>query len=274
MSFTSIDLVRKHLMGSRSEAKETSCLPITLTERDALTLPDMNIISSSEIVKWKYTIHPSIDGPLELIADKFVQLKDSHLVPGSIIVTLNDGLGTVYNEGKDYRIDYINGAIARRDDEAIPDHQEVYVYYEKYEVFERDTDYTIDYDNGTIARTGTSTIPDGATILIDYLVVRGGVEETLIDQAVVEANDIVLRSLAPEYSAVSTDQGLMTATTMLALSIVARSYAAETLLSNRASDAYSRSREWQNLSVLWENKAWKILGPFLDVHSLRSPVTQ
>ncbi|MBU1637305.1 hypothetical protein KKC97_06515, partial [bacterium] len=251
-----------------------AALPITLVGQTSFKLPDKNLQTASEIVKWKYTVHPCVDGPLELIAGKGIPIKDDHLVPGSAVVTLNDGLDTVYYEEKDYRIDYMHGMIFRLEHGAIPDQQFVYVYYEKYELFTLSSDYTIDYEDGYIARTQNSEIPDGATVLIDYTICKGGIEDELIDQAIIEAEDIILRSLAPEYDALSTDQGLETAATLLALSIVARGLAAGTLTSDRASDAYNRAREWQNLSAFWERKAWDAMGPFLDPCSLRSPVAQ
>ena len=274
MSFTSTTIVRKHLLGALVEARDVSVLPITLNEQSTFTLPDTNLLDSSDVIKWKITIHPSLDGPIELISDKSISLKDDHLVPATVVVTLSDGLDTIYLEERDYRIDYVKGAISRVVSGAIPNNQLVYVFYEKYEVFTRNQDYTIDYELGNISRTQNSLIPDGATVLIDYTVSKGGIEDVLIDQAIVEANDIVLRSLATEYDVSSTDQGLQTGTTLLSLSFVARTFAAETLTSNRSADAYNRAREWQRLSELWETKAWAALGPFLDPSQLRSPVAQ
>ena len=274
MSFTNVETVRKHLLGAVIEAKDVFALSITLNGEEDCLLPDRNISSNSEVVKWKYTVHPSVDGPIELISNKVIQLEDCHLVPGTVVVTLNDGLETVYFEDVDYRIDYIEGTIARFEHGSIPDHQLVYVYYEKFELFENDTDYTIDYGNGIIKRTQNSDIPDGATVLIDYSVEKGGIEDTAIDQVMIEVEDIILRSLAPEYNSSSTDQGIKTAETMLVLSIVASTFAAATLMSERSSDAYNRAREWQRLSELWERQAWTVLGPFLNPSALRSPVTQ
>jgi hypothetical protein len=274
MSFTSITVVRKHLLGALVAARDVNALPITLVGENELALPDINLVESSDVVKWKYTVHPCVDGPLALVGDKTIAIKDHHLVPGTAVVTIDDGLSTIYFEEKDFRIDYINGTIARLVSGTIPDNQPVYVYYEKYELFTRGSDYDIDYESGLIERLHNSAIPDSATVLIDYTVSKGGITDDAIDQAIVEASDIVVRSLAPEYTSSSTDQGLKTGTTLLTLSIVAQAFAADVLSSNRASDAYTRSREWQNLSKLWETKAWETLGPFLDHSQLRSPVAQ
>jgi len=274
MSFTSVTVVRKHLLGALVEARDVIALPITLVGESELALPDINLIEYSDVVKWKYTVHPCIDGPIVLVSDKTITIKDDHLVPGTAVVTIDDGISTVYFEEKDFRLDYINGTITRIESGAIPDNQQVYVYYEKYELFTRGSDYDIDYERGFIERLHSSAIPDGATVLIDYTVSKGGITDDAIDQAIIEAVDIVVRSLAPEYNSSSTDQGLKTGTTLLTLSIVAQAFAADVLTSNRSSDAYNRSREWQNLSKLWEAKAWETLGPFLDHSQLRSPVAQ
>ena len=68
----------------------------------------------------------------------------------------------------------------------------------------------------------TAQSPDGAAVLVDYTVTAGCVEDDLVDQAITEAEDIILRSLAEEYNASSTNQGLKTGATELALSIICR----------------------------------------------------
>jgi hypothetical protein len=100
------------------------------------------------------------------------------------------------------------------------------------------------------------------------------VEDTLIDQAIIEAQDLILRNLAEGYDEYSSDQGITTGATQLALSIVARGLAADVLIINSAADAYHRSKEWQALSELWESTAWETLSPFLDAQAMNSPVVQ
>jgi hypothetical protein len=274
MSFTDRTTIRKHLISSVTPERSITGLPITLDGQESLALPDANLLEFSETVKLIKKIGPITDGPISMIGVKVLNLSYGKLVPDKVAVALSDSFSTVYVEEVDYRIDYNKGTIQRLASGSIPDSQPVYVYYEFYDTYTRTTDYTMDYDDGTIVRTAGSAIPDGATVLIDYTVPEGSLEDSMIELAIVEAEDIIVRCLSSEYSESSTDQGLETGASQLALSIIARSLGAEALIGNRSSDAPSRSREWQKLSEFWEAKGWETLAPFIDPNSVRSPVVQ
>jgi hypothetical protein len=274
MAFTDLATIRKHLLSSETEKHSVTDILIYLIGQSEYILPESNLIESRETVKWRTSNSPTSDGPLELIDERDVSLANSHLIPGTVVVALNASLTTIYVEEVDYQIDYENGLLRRLSSGSIPNHQLVYAYYEKWAIFTRGVDYSMDDGRGYIRRTQNSSIPDRAHVFIDYTVDEGSLEDAAIIQAIVEANDIVVRGLSSNHTAASTDQGLKSGTTQLALSIIARSIAAQCLTANRASDAYNRAKEWQALSTLWEKKAWQTLGPFLDPNQLHSPVAQ
>jgi len=274
MSYTSLSIVRAHLLNSDDDALSIQNLPITLTGQNDVALPHQHLVSNSETVKWDVQNLPGKDGPLTLSDYDKVQLSDGHLIRGSVVVTLGDTLSTVYTAETDYKVDYQSGFIHRLLSGAIPANQPVYVFYNCYAVFTGRTDYVLDCDRGTIHRTSNSAIPDGATVLIDYAVAAGSVTDALITQAIVEAEDLIVRSLATGYTAQSADQGLKTGATMLVLSFVARDMATEALARQPGSDAGTRAKEWQNLSALYEARAWETLRPYLERYPMHSPGKQ
>ena len=271
MAFTDLNTVKKHLLGSSFGLLEVRGYPVTLTGTDEAELLHHNLVEQSDTVKWDITIQPTRDAPVTLPGYDYSALSHEQVVPGTVVVTLTETLGTVYREEADYQVDYIHGQIRRVPGGMIPDGQPVVVYYNYYSTFERDTDYIIDWDGGTLRRTGGSAIPDGAQVLVDFDVTTGSVSDEMITQAIVEAEDRIVRALGAGYSSSSTDQGLVTGSTELVLAIVARDLAAESLARRETSDAAQRAREWQQVAELHETRAWEILRPFLEPYGLRSP---
>lgn len=274
MSFTSLGIIRTHLQKAVSTEQPVSGLSITLSGTDYTELPDRNLVPGSDTVKWLIDLAPVRETNVTLRDYDWTDLFYDHLVPNSVIVTLSPAFDMLYVEERDYKIDYENGRIRRVVGGLLPDNYTIMVYYYKYGVFVRDTDYTINSALGRVTRIAGGDIPDGATLLIDYALSAGTVEDNLIEQAITEAEDIIVRALSADYSESSTDQGLQTGATELVLAVVARDMTAETLARWAGSDADDRARQWRELSAYYEQKAWRTLAPFLDPHALRSPMVQ
>jgi hypothetical protein len=270
MSFTTLTLVKKHLAGSTYPPSNILNHPITLSGTNAVELPHHSLVENSESVKWQHDCYPESDGPITLRGREWADLAHQNISSESVVVSLDQSLDTVFIEEVDYQIDYVNGRICRVAGGVIPDPQPVYIFYDKYTLFARERDYTIDYSKGIIARTNDSSIPDGATILMDYSTGFGPALEDLITQAIIEAEDLVLRNLAPEFNSSSSDQGLQTGSTELVLSIISRDMANETLSLWRGTDGYQRAKEWRELSSVYEQRAYQTLAPFLLPHYMRS----
>lgn len=271
MPFTTLAIVRTHLQAADIGTLEVRDQPVTLHATDPTQLPHQNLAANSETVKWDTRINPTIDGPLTLRDFDWTNLSSGHLVAHSDAVLINLSLATVYVPEADYKLDIVNGRIRRMSGSAIPNLQDVLVCYNAYSLFERGTDYVVDGQQGTIRRTAGSAIPDGAEVIVDYHVEAGGVTDGLIEQAIIEAQDLIERALAPEYNGSSADQGLQTGATQLVLANVARDMAAAALLQRRETDANGRAKEWQNLSGLYETRAWQTLRPFLVPYQIHSP---
>lgn len=274
MAFTDLATVRKHLVASNLPASNVENQRITLNETAHVTLPHANIQLYSERVKRVASDIPTRETGLLLVDEKDVPLANKDLVRDSVAVASDIALDAIFTEEQDYRVDLSVGVIQRMASGSIPNVFPVVVWYEHYDVYSSSSDYVIDYAAGTIRRAVSSSIPDGGTVLIDYSVAEGWAEDSLINQAIIEAQDIIERALREGYDGTSTQQGLKTGATYMTLSIVSRGMAALMLTRNIGADANSRAREWQQLCEKWSEAAWNVLAPFVNPHSLRSIVVE
>src|SRR5512139_279971 len=269
MPFTSPTLIKAHLLTATFPQLVIRNHAVTFEGTTPVELPHHNLESASDVVKWDTNLEPYADHSATLKEEDFQNLEHTQLVPGTVLVTLSEALATVFVEELDYQVDYANGRIRRLASGSISDNQPVIVYYSFYTSFTRGDDYTIDSAAGILTRVDTGIIPDGAAVLVDYTVTGGTVEDDLIAQAILEAEDLILRFLSPEFNSGSTDQGLKTGATQLVLSVICRAQAIEALSRRATPDTPGRAKEWQQLSRFYENQAWETLAPFLLPMSVR-----
>lgn len=274
MSFTTVETIRKHLVAAALPEQQIENATVTLAGTDNSFLPHAHLVEESVRVKLPASEVPELDSTVLLVDENNESLGHKFLARGSVVVANDLALTQVFDEERDYRVDHQNGKLKRLASGDIPNSTPVAVWYDWYENFEQSADYIVNHSTGEIRRTTGSAIPDGATVLVDYTVMQGAAEDELIAQAITEAEDIIVRNLREGYSAVSSDQGLKTGANYLTLSIVARGMSALTLTRNVGSDAYSRAREWQQLSEKWFAAAWQVLAPFITPHSLRSTLAE
>ena len=274
MPFTTPALLRTHLLTATLPELVIENHPVTLIGTDPVELPHHNLVVDTVSVKWLADDTLSLESGVTLTDTDEIDLLFPLLVRGSVVVTLSEAVTTIYTEEVDYRIDYAKGRISRVDTGSVPNGQQVLVYYLYYTAFTSGTDYTLDHPAGILTRDDTGAIPDGANVLVDYTVTSGGVEDDLIVQSITEAEDIIVRFLSPDYNSSSTDQGLKTGATQLALSIICRAQAIEALSRRATTDIPGRAKEWQQLSRFYEQQAWDTLAPFLLPMHLRSTVRQ
>jgi len=270
MSWTNRTTVKTHLQDAQTDILHFEDEPITLNGTTAAPLLHRLLTEDSETVKWCILNAPVSDGPITLTGTDWSQLAHANIVPDSVVVALDETLSQMYVAEKDYIIDGEQGRIRRTSSSSIPSQTEVYVHYLYCALFQKTTDYVIDYDAGTIARAANGAIPDGATVLADYDVAAATTSDALIDQAIVEAEDKILAHLSSDYNPSSTDQGLKTGATELALALIAEAKAMEALANITLSNPNNRAAEWLNLAQKLETQAWRTLAPFLDPTARRS----
>jgi hypothetical protein len=271
MSFSNLAVVKTHLMNNVAHSQRIENLSVSFRESDEVVLPDHNLITDSDTVKWIAQLAPTAAGQMQFPATWWVNTGETQLVPNTVVIAQTESLQTVYVEEVDYQVDHAQGQIRRTPDSSIADNAPVYVYYLTYKLFERGSDYEINCGTGILTRNSGGRMPEGASVWVDYSVTAGSVTEDLIAACLVEADDLILRLLSANYNGSSTDQGLMTGETQLALALCARSMAAEVLGRVTSSDASGRAAQYLKLADTWEQQAWITLQPFLDPLALRSP---
>ena len=275
MSFTNIDLVKKHIREHALGTTNIENISCHLLGQTPFQLPHTNLLQNSEKVKGKEQTVP-IQEEVSFFSSDIVSLLHQELIEDTVVVATDSSLGKIYVENIDYSIDYDDGTITRSPDGSIPPGSEVVVWYLYFRIYAKDTDYHIDYDKGQITRTVSGAIEDGQRVLADYTAEFGLLSDEVIANAMVEANDKILKIIDPSYSN-SMDQSLVTAETYLAVSILCNIKALEVMTQtgaagNAGSVARSLSLAWSNMSSVYRERAFELLKKFRkDPGGLCSP---
>jgi hypothetical protein len=274
MAWTSLSVIKKHLQDSGIEIESIYNEIHTLDGTASVQLSHAYITVGSEKVKTINSATPYADGENKLSGTAWKSLDHAQIVPDTVVVASDTLLTTIYIEGVDYVMDYVQGKIKRDSGGAIPDEGTVYIWYQYYTVHTKTTDYTINEEAGTIARVNGGGIADGSQVWVDYGITAATVSDSLINQAITEAEGKILDRLSSDYSTSSTDQGLRTGSAELTLSIVAREMAAEAMRKYPSAKAAEVAKQWRILSARYEEQAWQTLGKFLVSSGLRSARVQ
>ncbi len=274
MSWTDLDTIRKHLSDAEVAATVIENEEHVLSGTDQVQLEHKSLATNSEEVKTIDLASPYSEGAKVLSGVNWVNLDHQDLVPDTVVVAGDQSLDTIYVEGTDYVVDYETGRIKRVAGTSIPDEGTVYVWYFYFTVHVRDTDYEIDYGGGKLNRIDGGTIADGATVYVDYTTSAGTVTDDLINEAITEAEDKILARLKDEYSASSTDQGLKTGATELALAIVCNAKGMDMMIKSPSDEADGAARQWRELSKRYERQAWRTLDRFLKARTWRGATSQ
>lgn len=271
MAFASLSCIKTHLLGSGFPPLEQRDSPCTLSGTDDFQLPHHNLLQNSVTVKWLMQALAHCDSGITLNGYDWSSLTRDLLLRQSAVVTLSDSLASIYIEERDFQLDTAAGRIRRVPGSQIPDGLTVMVFYQYYTRLSGESDYLIDTARGTIRRREGGALPDGASVSVDYTVSGADVTDELINAAISEAHDRIVRQLSAGYSTLSEDSGLRTGKTELVLAALARDRAADVLSRLLTSDAAGRAREWQSLATLYESRGWQTLRPFLDPYAQHSP---
>ncbi len=270
MSFTNIDLVKKHIREHHLGATQIENVNCHLLGETPFQLPHINILLDSERVKGKEQNVPTQEN-ISFSSSDTVFLSHQELIFDTVVVAKDSSLGEIYVENIDYSIDYDNGKITRIEDGSIPQGSEAVIWYLWFRIYTKDADYYIDYSKGQITSIASGVIEDGQGVLTDYTVEFGLLSDEVIKNAMVEANDKILKVIDPSYSN-STDQSLVTAETYLAVSILCNIKALEVMTQNPGSTAKSLSLAWSNMSSVYRERAFDLLKKFRkDPGGLCSP---
>jgi len=205
-------------------------------------------------------------------ASEQISLPNQELVYDSVVVADNSSMNTVYQENVDYTVDYDNGIVKRITTGSVPGGATVTAWYLYYCIYQRDLDYKINYTTAEITREPNGAIEEGQWVLVDYSVEYGFLNDDVIANAITEAADKVAKYIDEQYND-STDQGLVTAETYLAVSILCRIKAGEAASrSPRNSTARALAESWTVLANSYQLEAYRLLNRFVrKIGYLRSP---
>lgn len=260
MPFTDRELVKKHLVDFRVGQAEVKGFSVVLTGTDAVQLPHSGLVEASVVLKAGESSTPTMES--KTLVDDWVSLSQADLVPGSVLVANNTSVSTIYAENLDYTVDYTTGRLRRIDGGSVTSGSTVSIWYFYYRRYDSGDDYVVNVVAGQVRRAVGGVIEDGQTVLIDYTAGFGAVTEEAIDQAISEADEIVLRTVDQQYhDAIA--PGLVAAETHQAVAILCRVRAAAILTGSTATSAAAAvAKAWLLLSEQYTDSATRLLQPF------------
>lgn len=261
MPFANIDLVKKHLVQHQVGVTKREDILVQLTGNSAVKLPDNNISANSEKIKGKEQIVPTLE-TVSFASGDIIQLLHSDLIPETVVVAKDSSLGQVYTEHVDYHIDYDNGKITRLTTGSITAGSSVVSWYLYFRVYNQGTDYDFDYSKGEITRKSSGAIEEGQWVFVDYTTEFGILNDDLISNVIVEANAKVLEIIDSTYQN-STEQGLISGETYLAVSILCNVKALESMTLNLpGNQAKALASSWSDMANSYQKKAFEVLSKF------------
>ena len=274
MSWTDITTVKKHLMQSDVAIGTVENEEHTLWGTDAVQLHSAVITAASEKIKTIDLNQPYEESAKILNGTSWRSLSHAEITPGSIVVADDAIRSEVYIEGTDYVIDYDEGQIRRIAGGSIADGGTVYIWYIYFRIHTKDTDYTIDYTDGKLTRIAGGGIADGGIVYADYTSTASTVPDALITQAITEAEDKILARLADAFDGGSTDQGLKTGATELAISIICNAKSMDIMNRLHSNDSDDMAGQWRENSNRYDRQAWETLSRFLKTPGIRGARTK
>lgn len=270
MPYTTKEIVKKHILDHHIGSAIISSEAVQMAASEPTQLQKQIILASSETVKAKEQTIPVRETLSFSLSDE-VQLGHLNLISDSIIVASDSSLGQVFVENIDYHINYSQGTIQRLTLSAISNNFEVVIWYQFYRVYQRGIDYDINYQAGTIKRRSSGAIEAGQWVLVDYTAEYGSLDDASIENAIAEANEQI-NSFIDEVYRESSDRGLVMAETYLAVSIICRIKAMESLSPARAKASGNDAQSWAAISDMYRKESFNILSRFAAaINSFKSP---
>jgi hypothetical protein len=251
MPWTSLAIVKKHLQSSLVPPPDVFDEEVILVGTDDSQLLNTNIDVASESLKILQVLDDVVE-IMTLVANipalfTYPRIKRDSLsceksAPGPTVFYVPEA-DFVLEQGRTG----FPASIARASiGSSMPDPETVRVFYLPYTVLTPVNDYIIDYDNGLLRRAAGTTIPDGAHVFIDYSHAMASITDTLISEAILEAEAFMLDK-SPSLNPLSTAQNLISAATYYALSIICLSQAGKLMTSTKTSDTDNIAEQWMAL---------------------------
>jgi len=266
MPFTTREIVKKHILDHHIGSTAIENEPLQLTGTDYSYLSHKVLVLNSEKVKGRQNLEPSRED-IDFSVSDTIDLSYGELIPDTVVIASDSSLGTIYAENIDYSVDYDFGRVIRIQSGSIPAGAPVTVWYMFFTVYEKGIDYEIDYQRGRMRRKSGSAIESGQRLLIDFSAQFGGLDDDSMDNAIAEADDQILAFIDESYRE-SSDRSLVTAETYMAVSIICRIKAMESIAANVSADSGS----WSSISDQYKKEAYLLLSRYAGkIGSLNKP---
>lgn len=271
MPFTTKEIVQKHILDHHIGSLSAENEPAQLTGNDYAVLQRRVILKETEKVKGREQFEPTRED-IDFSGTDSFNLSHGELIPDTVVVAADSSLGAIYVENVDYHIDYDSGRIERILSGVIPPGSRIVIWYLYFRVYERGVDYDFDYQRGRLRRRTNGAIDSGQRVLVDYTAEFGGLDDDAMENAIAEADDQIMSFIDEAYRD-SSDRSLVTAETYLAVSIICRIKAMESISpskdnSNNAAEAQS----WSSLSDIYRKEAYALLSRYSgEIGRFKSP---
>ncbi len=264
MSFTNIDLVKKHIREHEQGSVKKENVACRLIGEVNFQLPHVMLQTGSDKVKAKEQNTPQQEA-ISFASSDTMSLLHPDIIPDTVVVASDSSLGKIFAENEDYSMDYENGEITRIIGGSISAASSVVVWYFHFRIYVKDTDYRIDYTKGLIKRISSGAIEDGQWVLVDYTAEFSTLNDDVIENAIKEANDQLVQYIDTIY-ANSTEPSLANAETYLAVSILCNIKAMEVMAQitgvSTSAQVHSVSLAWAKMSGVYSDQAYELLKDF------------
>ncbi|MFH2049001.1 MAG: hypothetical protein ABIJ12_06115 [bacterium] len=257
MSYTNIEMVRHHLATEFPIWEKVYDQLVVFDSDEYISFFSGAVDEVSLVVKSLQSNEPERK---QIILGNGANAIDSFpLQRGSVVVASDSSVGRVYTENVDYIIDYTNAQLYIKDDGSLAGGDTVIVWYVKYALYINNTDYQIDNENGKIRRMTGGDIAPNETVLIDYTQVYKSHTEEVLNNAVLEANNLIENEIDPDqiYGA---DPVLQAAATYRALEIICQTASARELSSLRGDEKSALA--WLKLAEIFAIRSDKFMKSF------------
>lgn len=257
MSYTNIDLVKHYLEVSYPLQSKVNNQALVLEGNDYLTFYGGEIDEASFIVK---SIRSSnLNQQLVTFDSTAVLISSAPLIPGSVVIASDSSLGKVYVENMDYVVDYNEGKVIIKDGGSLTISMTVNVWYQVYYVYIAGSDYKVDASQGSIKRTSTGNIALWETVYLDYIPIYKSYTEEILNNAVVEANSLIEKTVDTDKQ-FGADLVLQAAATYRAVEIVCRTSAVRELSHLKSNDRTALA--WMKLADYFAEQSKTLLESF------------
>jgi hypothetical protein len=263
MSWTTVDIIKIHLQALTVGSFKVRFLPLVLETEDQFQLPHSCLDRSSVKVFIKGYTEPKGSSYVTLPESGWITLGVEAVVPGEVTVSSDSWGVSRFRENKDFAVNYSSGKICRLSGGTIGVSDSVYIWSLPLDLCTIEVDYDLNEESGLIKRIPTGILPEYANLFICYSTTSISASEALIMRTIEEAEAKISDRLKDEYSTSSSDFGLISGATELAISMICDDLALRTLTSINDSSADNRARRLMELSIRFETRAANTLSPFL-----------